>query len=566
MPIPVPNTDPPKLPLGMTLPPLRERFLADGQRWARRMKVLLQHEDEVRRLWKTHLSEWVSRGFQSLEEDSTTILQQVLVKLPDGSYCLTPNGERRLALVNSAKPAAPRIAAPPVFGHLPDAIEATLWPYQRVPARQIYRALAKGVSEWGYPGAIDLSDMGTGKTAMDLAAALATGRKIIVLCPTVGERGWRKMFDLFGAEPYFIGTYEALRGGWRSHIVDMHLSTGPRWHKPSEILIIFDEAQALRHDDTLNVKCCAAAIAQGIPIIVASATIAASPLEFRFAGRITGLHGGGPDWDRFLARHGCSRRRPGEAWKWDGNLIHLDAINTALFPRRGARIRKIDLGDDCPDTKIEVLKIDGEDAARVNTMWLRTAQFIAAERQRGTNEAKVRRMEQLAHQRNWQTSETLLVPYIAKRIKADLEAGRSVAVFCNFNESRLALARIFNTHAGFYGGQQKRVREHWETEFQANRCHLLVSNIRAGGASVSLHDTTGDRPRTSYIFPTDRYVDMQQASGRVDRVGGKTLSLQFIPCFVGNLTESMVYRTRQKMLNNAAINDGSAIALAQAQF
>ena len=568
MPTIVPNPDPPQLPAGMRIDtPLRERWLAEGPRWARQVQVLLQHEDAICQHWNRNVVAWVERGWQRKEQDSKTILQQILIRQPDGKYTLTAIGEQRLELVRKARPQTQqRVVAPPVFGELPAGLERILWPYQRLPARQIYRALTNGRDEWGYPGAVDLSDMGTGKTAMDIAAAIATGRKIIVLCPTVGEAGWRKMFAIFNHEPHYIGTYEALRGGWRPHIVDMHGPNGPRWHHPSEIIIILDEAQALRHDDTLNVKCCAAAIAQGIPLITASATIATSPLEFRFAGRITGLHGGGPEWDRFLARHGCSRRKIGEPWRWDGNLIHLDAINTALFPRRGARVRKEELGDECPETRIEVLAIEGDDAARVNEMWRKTEAFINAERRRGQKEHVVRAMEQKAHQKNWQTSEILLVPHIAKRIRKDLDDGRSVAVFCNFNESRLQLARMFNTNAGFYGGQRPQVRQYWEKEFQANRQHLLVSNIRAGGASVSLHDTTGDRPRTAYIFPTDRVVDMKQATGRVDRVGGKSLSLQFIPCFVGSLTEDMVHRTRTKMLNMAALNDGSARALSQTSF
>ena len=73
-------------------------------------------------------------------------------------------------------------------------------------------------------------------------------------------------------------------------------------------ILILDEAQALRHDETLTVRCFSAAVRQGIPIIMASATIAIAPTEFRFAGRITGLHQGAQDFDKFLARHGCSRR------------------------------------------------------------------------------------------------------------------------------------------------------------------------------------------------------------------------------------------------------------------
>jgi hypothetical protein len=850
--------------------PLRERYLAEGPRWCRQIPVNLQFEDGFKTIWTKRKIEFFQRGFTVKMQDSKCILQQVLVKLPDGSYSLTDNGETRLRLATTAAPQAPTYAVP-VFAELPNGLEKILWEYQRLPARQIYRALSMGKSEWGYPGAVDLSDMGVGKTAMDLAAALATGRKPVVICPKVGEPGWRKMFAIFNAEPYFIGTYEALRGGWRTHIVTMN-GDEPHWHRASEIVLVMDEAQSCfpyetlintengpipigviveqrlevnvmsfdlgegvsklmpitnwfrnpnaplikihhehgsftctadhriwtieegwiqagnlnsthhllnakdeadrtagaalselqrgvlrmelpktaillknmrnclqgenrdgceangcpqthtvrederrqpdekcgtspeddgkpqrekaclkrgkrivkrspngvgvfaesgsqayiagsygvcdtnqsgeghiqtdseslqighchstaetvdrggwaftqanianragqekddgfrisrvervevleqgdyrelgsgngegklydfevagthcyfaenvlvhncRHDSTLTVRCFAAAVKQGIPIIMASATIATSPLEFRFAGRIVGLHQGGQDWDRFLARHGCTRRKVGEPWKWEPNLLHLDRINSELFPRRGARVRKEDLGEECPETQIEVLTFDAPEAKEIEKMWQQTLNYFSDQLRRGVPESAVRMARQKAHQKIWQHSEMALVPYVAERIRKDIDDFRSVAAFMSFNLSRLELAKRFGTNAGFYGGQHQKVRQHWEKEFQTNRQHVLINNIRAGGASVSLHDTTGERPRTAYIFPTDRIVDMVQATGRVDRVGGKSKSLQFIPCFAGSVTENMVHRTRKKMLQIGVINDGA---------
>jgi hypothetical protein len=100
----------------------------------------------------------------------------------------------------------------------------------------------------------------TGKTYQSLAAAIATGRKIIVLCPTVGRAGWLRAFAHFGAEPHAIETYEAVRGGWRPSIVQQHRDGRFEWLNADQILLILDEAQALRHDETLNVRCCAAAV------------------------------------------------------------------------------------------------------------------------------------------------------------------------------------------------------------------------------------------------------------------------------------------------------------------
>lgn len=121
-------------------------------------------------------------------------------------------------------------------------------------------------------------------------------------------------------------------------------------------------------------------------------------------------------------------------------------------------------------------------------------------------------------------------------------------------------SRLERTEAGFFGGQPLARRQHWEREFQANRQVCLVSNIGAGGASVSLHDLTGDRPRTAIIFPTDNPVHMTQATGRVDRVGGQSVSRQYIPYADGTMMTDMVKRIRQKMLRINTINDGIAVS------
>lgn len=398
----------------------------------------------------------------------------------------------------------------------------------------------------------------THNTYMALAAALATGRGAVVLCPVVGRGGWERAFTHFGADPHFIGTYEGLRGGNRPHVVEQGSDGEFRWKNAGEIILILDEAQALRHDDTLNVKLCSAAIRQGIPIIVASATIAVTPVEMRFAGRITGLHKGADDWARFCVQHGCSRARSSDAWKWDGDHRHLARIHARLFPRRGCRVRKEELGSECPETDITVLPIHcGEEGRRIADMWEECERiFENVKRTRGNLAAEAER--RTARMKAWQACELALVPHVAARAKEDARVGRSVALFVSFNETRTRLAAALNTKAGFYGGQTLRARQYYEAQFQANREFYLVSNIGAGGASVSLHDTTGDRPRSAYIFPTDHVVHMVQATGRIDRVGGQSKSLQWVPCVAGSLMERMVQSLRRKMLNIGTINDGVA--------
>lgn len=554
----VPDPSPPVEVRGLTLPALHQKLMREGACHFREIKIGIAFEKDFRAAWSKQKRDWLARGFSLRLLNGSWILQQWLLVTPAG-YALTQVGREKLAEINNPRQADMRlVSAPPVrqivLPDLPSAIEAKLRGYQIEPTKQIYRALMRGREEWGYPGACDLSDMGTGKTYMDLGAAIATGRDPAILCPTVGAAGWQRACDHFGITPHFISTYEAVRGGFRNHIATLDATGNFTWKNPNEIVLILDEAQALRHDDTLTVRCCSAAIRQGVPIIVASATIAISPLEFRFAGRVTGLHGGGDDWARWLMQHGCFKK--GQTFKWDGKPHHLQRIHSQLFPWRGARVRKQDLGDECTETVISTLPMHIPEAARIEQEWKDTEEMLERLAKQ-VGGAKLQIMEQRAHMKMWQRCELAIVPYLAERIKKDVKEGKSVAVFTNFDKSRIALSRLLNTNAGFYGGQSLAKRQYWEREFQADRQHILINNIGAGGASVSLHDVNGWRSRVAYILPTDHVIKMEQATGRVDRFGGKSTSEQYIPYVAGSMTEKMIARTRRKMARIAIINDGA---------
>lgn len=541
------------------LPPHHKKLTRDGTMLFREAPLsVFGPESRFWASWKKEQRAWLERGYFIAKDASGWRITQWLTVDRE----LTAVGQDRLDRLVGAV-AEPVQVELEVSGELklealPHDLESKLFDYQRQPARQLFRALTHGLREWGYPGAADLSDMGTGKTYQGLAAALATGRKVAVLCPTVGRAGWERAFAHFGAEPYFIGTYEAVRGNWRQEIVRLRADGSFEWANANDIILILDEAQALRHDDTLNVKCCAAAVRQCIPIIVASATVAISPLEMRFAGRVTGLHKGERDWDAFRLRHGCGQ--VGGTWKWSGDLRTLQAIHGKLFPRRGCRVRKEDLGEACPETVIEVMPLDVPEAVEIEREWREAMELFSTLQAQGVDRRAIIARERVARMQVWMRCENALVEQVAAMARREIDEGRNVACFMNFDESRLRLGKLLNTSAGFFGKQNAKMRKHYEAQFQANKIHALVSNMKAGGASVSLHDLTGERPRTAFIFPTDAVIEMVQATGRVDRVGGKSLSRQFIPCVRGTMTERMVERTRRKMLGISTLNDGSGSA------
>ena len=400
---------------------------------------------------------------------------------------------------------------------------------------------------------------------MDTAAAITLGRpRIITLCPVVGIGGWERAFSTFGFQPEHVGSYEAVRGGWRPKICRLE-GRFFKWANPDETTLILDEAQFVKGKESMTTALVGGAIIQNIPIIAASATLACSPLDMRIAGRITGLHAGGADWKRFLAESGCYHDAEEDRWKWDSRRYGyiLEEINSLLIPARGCRLRKADTGPQ-PGTTIKPLPLDAPEAEEINAEWQELQDKIkgmenatdAQGRRRYPREV-ITAVRRGGRMKIWKKSELALVPAVAARVRQCLDEGKSVVVFFNFTEARLKMGKLLNTRAGFYGGQSAKQRKKYEADFQANRERVLLCNIGAGGASVSLHDLTGEYPRETFIFPTDNPVKMGQAPGRVDRDGGQTHSVQWIPHLTGGLVASIIKSTMRKLQQMETINDGT---------
>lgn len=440
---------------------------------------------------------------------------------------------------------------------------AILFPYQIPGAEQLLRALTHGEEEWGYPGAADLSDVGVGKSFMDLWAMLQIRPKVIVLSPKIGDEGWRKTFSAFNAQPHYIGSYEGVKGGWRDSIATQEGDGCFTWHNAGQVGLILDEAQAVKGMDTLATKCIGGAIRAGIPIIASSATMATSPLELRIAGRITGLHKGGHDWKRFMVEYGCSYVASDDKWVWNnykGRKNHLlQRLHHILIPRRGCRIRKSDMGER-PGSTIALLPIQCEQGPEIQRQWMQGNKEIEALRDKEYPKLVLLGIRRKIRTRLWKLCESALVPHVAMRMKQDLENGKSTLAFTAFTDTREALGKALGTRDGFHGQQTGKrgveERRRLIQGFQANRIRVLLNQMKAGGSSVSLDDITGEFPRVTYMFPSDSGQIMEQVPGRTDRATSLSHAQIWIPCVAGTLSEQMVKSTTRKVLAMSALNDG----------
>lgn len=536
----------------------------------RELRIPLWADNAFRRIWATRKLALRQRGFTICQRDGSWWLQQFLQGTPN-NWTLTPIGANQLAALGAPEPEAlPQIQELPldlILPELPFGLESYLFEYQRQPARQLYRAIVNGPEEWGYPGAWDCSDMGTGKTYQCLAAALATGMEVGVVCPksVIGSResgsGWLGAFRHFKQRELFVINYEALRTGGRKWVQKRGKEGGCKFEwtvDPDHTILIFDEAH-LTKNPSLNRSVALAAMRQGFRVIFASGTMAAKPTNLGATGIAVGLHRGDEaSYTQFLESHGC-KRTSSKTWEASAGAIgapHLARIHFTVFPKRGARVSIKELGDRFPDDVISAEAVDTEDTRKIVEAYAEAEKIMKALEAQGLNSYALEAARRVHYTKARKLSEFAKVPTIVDMAREELENGRSVVVFLNFTEARDRIMGLLKTRCGIFGGQKAHERDAAILEFQQDRSRIIVCMSQAGGVGVSLHDVNGLYPRTSLICPDDNAVTLGQVLGRVRRAGGKSKSRQVILYAKGTVEEGICANVRGKLKAMAVLNDG----------
>lgn len=104
-----------------------------------------------------------------------------------------------------------------------------------------------------------------------------------------------------------------------------------------------------------------------------------------------------------------------------------------------------------------------------------------------------------------------------------------IIVYQNHIETLLAIANTFrDENPLIYSGDvkltKKKDRKGIVNKFnEPNLNHwLMVASTKAGGESISLHDTDGRFPRIMLISPSFHFIESVQAAGRTNRIGVKS--------------------------------------------
>lgn len=412
--------------------------------------------------------------------------------------------------------------------------------------------------------ALDASQTGLGKTVVAGHVIADFGHPVGVICPKIVVPSWTRELEDAGVTPLFVINYEKIRNGSTGWLGKRNKKMYT-WNLPAGTVLVVDECHRLKNPKSQTAAMILAATRQGIPILFLSATAAVAAPDMRCTGFALGLHTdqakvpGKPSYETWLRKHGCFLN-PWRVWQ-PGAKKHLLKIHEALFLGDTPRAVRLTV-DDLPaafkgnlvlsdpldfgvemrkayDAVMDDFEIDPKDYKHLT------------EEQLGSTAMLLEMMEAR------QTAESLKIPYMAEMAIDLLDEGKSTALFVNFTASIDKLVELLpGKPAVIRGGQSAAEREAEIQRFQNDETRIIVANIAAGGAGVSLHDIRGEFPRASIISPSFNVVDLVQTLGRVYRNGMKTPCVQHVLIAEGTIEESIGESLRGKMKNLDALLSG----------
>jgi superfamily II DNA or RNA helicase len=422
----------------------------------------------------------------------------------------------------------------------------TLYPVQTAHADKLEQSLRSNRA------ALDASETGCGKTVVAVDLARRLGLRTIVVCPKATIPAWTKELKEQGVRATVIN-YEKLRTG--NTALGGFNKRQWVWKTPdTDMLIIWDEVQRCMSMKSQNSKMLAGS--KKFHNLLLSATAAEDPTEMKALGYVLGLHGLSDFWT-WLRKHGC-KPNPWGALEFKGGEKELLKIHHNIFNvGKGSRLRVADMKAHFADTQIITEPVDfgdeGEIGKLYETMEEEILQLHSEMQDDSSNPAAQALVKQL---RARQQVELLKIPYIVEAAQDAIREKRSVAIFVNFDATLEAICERLKTTCVIKGGQSIEQRKACMDEFQNGVSKTIVCNIAAGGTGVSLHDVTGNHPRTALISPSFNAKELLQVMGRVHRAGGKSPSQQRVLFAAGTIEEKIEASIRKKLKNLEIFNQG----------
>lgn len=417
--------------------------------------------------------------------------------------------------------------------------------------------------------ACDQSETGTGKTYVAAWIAKNLNSPVVIVCPKVVIPSWTKVLSYFGIKAHCLINYEKLIRGNTEHLSfkDGKDNSASDYiiNFPKNSLVILDEVHKCKSSTSKNSDFLIKLKMDGYKSLLLSATAATNPLEMKAFGFATTLHNL-TSYRQFITDSGAYVGRYG------GFQIDLQSqktveamsnIHDKLFNlyKVSSRMTRKMFDKIFPDNHVMAECFDmGSNTDKINRVYLQMESELAALEESSVNYSqhhfaimtKARRMAEL-----------LKVPTMVEMIEDWYDEGISPVVFVNFTdtveaiEKQLAKNRKFDGKiARIVGGQSDKVRQKDIEDFQSDTKRIMIANLAAGNAGVSLHDLIGNHPRGSIISPSYSAINLLQALGRCHRAEGKTTVIQKVMFAAGTIEEDACKRVQSKLNALECLNDG----------
>jgi superfamily II DNA or RNA helicase len=423
--------------------------------------------------------------------------------------------------------------------------------------------------------AADLSETGCGKTYVATYVAKTMNVPVVVICPKAVIPVWKRVMASAGIGAMVSINYEKLMRGNTKYLTydeaKLKIPNTPTWQSmivnlPKNCLIILDEVHKCKGAKSLNGAFLTACKSFGYKLLVMSATAATNPLEMRHFGYATNLHNWfnfnkwcGNIGAEFNSQYGgmsidMKSQRVQEGMKW---------IHDQLFNVQGiaSRLTREQMKAMFPDNRVLAECFDmGTNTAKIQAVY----DHMEAEIARLDERSKDYRAHVFAEiMKARRMAEILKVPTLVEMIEDLYEEGISPVVFVNFEDTMAALQKRLASYGDVVGvikgGQSAKERQLHIDEFQANTRRIMLVNLAAGNAGISLHDLDGKFPRHSIVCPSFSAINLVQALGRIHRAEGKSPCLQKIVFAAGTIEERCCQRVQSKLDNLDMLNDGDLV-------
>lgn len=417
--------------------------------------------------------------------------------------------------------------------------------------------------------ACDQSETGTGKSYVAAWIAKNLNSPVVIVCPKIMIPAWTKVLSYFGIKAHCLINYEKLIRGNTEHLSFKDgKDNGPSDYTinfPKNSLVILDEVHKCKSSTSKNSDFLIKLKMDGYKSLLLSATAATNPLEMKAFGFATTLHNL-TSYRQFITDSGAYVGRYG------GFQIDLQSqktveamsnIHDKLFNlyKVSSRMTRKMFDKIFPDNHIMAECFDmGTNTDKINRVYQQMESELAALEESSVNYSqhhfaimtKARRMAEL-----------LKVPTMVEMIEDWYDEGISPVVFVNFTdtveaiEKQLAKNRKFDGKiARIVGGQSDKVRQKDIELFQSDVKRIMIANLAAGNAGVSLHDLNGNFARGAILSPSYSAINLLQALGRCHRAEGKTPVIQKVMFAAGTIEVEACKRVESKLQNLDALNDG----------